>query len=301
LTWRAKFSVGWLLGLVFILLVLVLDAWQLDRFLRDIGGQQISLWTFFLGLGLLLSVPLLLFLVYHTLGCLTLRYHLNRNGVVVRWFGVEQVIPIRDIQRIVPGRDLGNVVVRRRGLRWPGHERGLGLIPGIGRTRFLATRPLGEQLLLVTPRRAYAISPRDAEGFVRAYESRRALGPNRLLERGPRYAGWLAWRLWRDQTAWGLLGAALAINLGLFAYLSARFAHLDLQLALHFNSLGQVDRIGPRTELFALPIIGLIVLGVNLVLGLILYRRERAGSYLLWGAAAAVQTLFWLAAFSLVP
>jgi hypothetical protein len=54
-------------------------------------------------------------------------------------------------------------------------------------------------------------------------------------------------------------------------------------------------------ELFALPIIGLIVLGGNLVLGLGLYLRERAGSYLLWGAAAAVQALFWLAAFSIVP
>jgi len=301
LTWRARFSIGWLLGIVFILAVLALDAWLLGRFLRDIGEQRIGLWTFFLGLGLFLSIPLLLLVAYHTLSCLTLRYHLDRNGVIVRWFGVEQVIPIRDIQRIVPGRELGETVVRRRGLRWPGHERGLGLVPGIGRTRFLATRPLAEQLLLVTPRRAYAISPRDAEGFIRAYESRRELGPNRLLERGPRYAGWLAWQFWRDQTAWGLLGTALAINLALFAYLCARFARLDLQLALHFNSLGQVDRIGPRTELFALPIIGLIVLGVNLVLGLILYRRERAGSYLLWGAAAAVQTLFWLAVFSLVP
>jgi hypothetical protein len=34
---------------------------------------------------------------------------------------------------------------------------------------------------------------------------------------------------------------------------------------------------------------------------MILYRRERAGSYLLWGAAAAVQALFWLAAVSIIP
>jgi hypothetical protein len=65
--------------------------------------------------------------------------------------------------------------------------------------------------------------------------------------------------------------------------------------------MGQPDRIGTKIELFALPIIGLIILGTNLGLGLLLYRRERAGSYLLWGAAAAVQALFWLAAFSIVP
>ena len=56
-----------------------------------------------------------------------------------------------------------------------------------------------------------------------------------------------------------------------------------------------------KRQLFALPIIGLIILGTNLALGLLLYRRERAGSYLLWGAAAAAQALFWLATFSIVP
>jgi hypothetical protein len=54
-------------------------------------------------------------------------------------------------------------------------------------------------------------------------------------------------------------------------------------------------------ELFALPIIGALILATNLILGALLYRRERAGSYLLWGASAAVQALFWLAAFSIIP
>jgi len=71
-------------------------------------------------------------------------------------------------------------------------------------------------------------------------------------------------------------------------------------LPLHFNSLGQVDRIGTKTELFALPIIGVIILGTNSLLGLLLYRREQAGAYLLWGAAAGAQALFWLATLSIV-
>ncbi len=73
-----------------------------------------------------------------------------------------------------------------------------------------------------------------------------------------------------------------------------------LQLPLHFSSLGQVDRIGGKIELFALPIIGLIILGTNLIAGLILYKWERAGAYLLWGSAAAVQILFWLATLGLL-
>lgn len=302
MSWRAKFSVGGLVGLLLIGPTVALDIWLLNVLINQgVRAQEISFLTFLMGLVLLLSVPVLLVLIYQTASWLTLRYHLDRNGVVVSWFGTEQIIPVRDIQRIVPGHEFGGTVVRRRGLRWPGHERGDGLVPGIGRTRFLATRSLAEQLLLVTPGQAFAISPHDPDGFISAFESRQKLGPNRLLEQTVRRARWLTWPLWTDQTAWALLGAAVVVNLGLFGYLCLRFPGLDFQLPLHFNSMGQPDRIGTKIELFALPIIGLIILGTNLGLGLLLYRRERAGSYLLWGAAAAVQALFWLAAFSIVP
>ena len=302
MTWRAKFSVGGLVGLLLIGPIVALDIWLLNVLINQgIRAQQISFLTFLMGLVELLSVPVLLVLIYQTASWLTLRYRLDRDGVVVSWFGAEQIIPIRDIQRIVPGREFGGTVVRRRGLRWPGHERGDVLVPGIGRTRFLATRPLAEQLLLVTPGQAFAISPHDPDGFISAFESRQKLGPNRLLVQTVRRARWLTWPLWTDQTAWVLLGAAVVVNLGLFGYLCLRFPGLNFFLALHFNSMGDPDRIGTKIELFALPIIGLIILGTNLGLGLLLYRRERAGSYLLWGAAAVVQALFWLAAFSIVP
>lgn len=302
MTCRAKFSVGGLVGLLLIGPIVALDLWLLNLLVsQGIRAQQISFLTFLMGLVVLLSVPVLLVLIYQMVSWLTLRYRLNRNGVVVSWVGTEQIIPIRDIQRIVPGREFGGTVVRRRGLRWPGHERGDGMVPGIGRTRFLASRPLEEQLLLVTPGRAFAISPDGSDAFLHAFESRQKLGPNRLLDQSVRRPRWFTWPLWTDQTAWVLLGAAGIVNLGLFGYLCLRFPGLDFQLPLHFNSLGQADRIGTKVELFALPIIGLIILATNLGLGLFLYRRERAGSYLLWGAAAAVQALFWLAAFSIVP
>ena len=281
---------------------MAVDLWLLNLLsTQSIRAEQINFLTFLLGFVIVLSVPLLCVLVYQTVSWLTLRYYLDRNGVVVRWAGNEQIIPIRQIERIIPGQQLGNTVVRRRGLRWPGHERGVGLVPGIGSTRFLATQPLSEQLLLVTPGLAFGISPRAPEEFLKAFEARRQLGPNRLLEQQVRRARLLTWPLWTDQTAWVLLGAAAVINLGLFGYLSIRFPGLDIQLPLHFNRLGEADRIGTKMELFALPIIGLIILGTNLALGLVLYRRERAGSYMLWGASAAVQALFWLAAFSILP
>ena len=302
MTLRAKFSVGVPLGLLFISLLVALDVWLLNQVIdRGLRVQQINLLVFLMGLLVLASLPVLIVLTYQTFSCLTLRYRIDRNGVVVQWAGNNQVIPIRDIQRIVSGSDLGSTIVRRRGLHWPGHERGDGLIPGIGRTRFLASRPPAHQLLLITPGRAFGLSPDDPEAFIRGFESRRELGPNRLLDPALRPARWSTWRIWTDQTAWVLLGVAVIINLALFGYLCARFPALDSQLPLHFNSLGEADRISAKGELFTLPIIGLIILSTNLILGLLLYKRERAGSYLLWGSAATAQALFWLATFSLVP
>jgi hypothetical protein len=281
---------------------MALDAWLLNQLVYlHIPSRQLGFFSFLMGLVVALSVPVLVLLVYETASGLTLRYHLDRNGVAVRWVGNERIIPIRDVQRIVFGNDIESRIVRRRGVRWPGHQRGEGMVPSIGRTRFLATRPLAEQLLLVTPGLAVAISPLDVDGFLAAFESRRQLGPNRLLKQELRQARWLSWPLWADRTARALLGAAAIMNAGLFGYVSARFPTLDPQLPLHFNRMGYVDRIGTKVELFALPIIALIILGTNLVLGLLLYRRERAGSYLLWGAAAAAQILFWLATFSILP
>ncbi len=302
MTWRAKFGIGVPLGLLLIGLIGALDSWLLRRLIgADVRAQQLDFLSFLMGLAVLLSLPLLVLLAYQTASCLTLRYSLDRNGIAIRWAGVEQIIPIRDVQQIVAGRQVKGKAVRRRGLRWPGHERGEGQLPGIGRTLFLATRPLPDQLLLVTPGLAFAISPRDPAGFLAAFDARRDLGPNRLLEREVRHARWLDWPIWTDRTTWLLLGAAVLVNLGLFGYLCARFPGLDVQLPLHFNAQGLADRIGNKVELFALPIIGLIILGTNLGVGLALYRRERAGSYLLWGSAAVAQVLFWLATFSIVP
>jgi Bacterial PH domain len=302
LTYRARNSVGGLLGLLFIGLVIALDAWLLNLLINSsIRAQQINFLSFLMAIVVLCSIPLLVLLIYHVLSCLTLHYRIDRNAMVVQWLGTQELIPIGDIQRIVMGQQLDGTIEQRRGIHWPGYERGEGLLPGVGYTRFLATRPLAEQVLLVVPGQAYGISPRDPERFVQAFDARRALGPNRLVEADVCRARWLTWPLWTDHTAWVLLGVALLINLGLFAYLSARFPSLDYQLPLHFTNQGLADRIGTKMELFALPIIGLVILGTNALVGLICYRWERAASYLLWGAAAAVQTLFWLAVFSIGP
>ena len=292
--------------------IVALDWLLLSRlFGHDIPSQQINFLSFLLGLLALASLPLLAILAYNTLNCAALRYRVDRNGITIYGTGTQQIIPIGDVRQILMGDQIQGVIIHRRGLRWPGFEQGIGRIPGVGLVHFFGTRPWPNQLLVLTNGPAFAISPRTPERFLQAYAARQELGPNRQLEAGARRAGWLTWPLWTDRTAWTLIGIAVAISLSLFANTCLLFPGLDPQLPLHFqrpegdlitqlSSLGQVDRIGGKIELFGLPVIGLIVLSANLVAGLILYKWERAGALLLWGSAAAVQILFWLATLGLL-
>jgi lipopolysaccharide export LptBFGC system permease protein LptF len=66
-------------------------------------------------------------------------------------------------------------------------------------------------------------------------------------------------------------------------------------MPLHYGTSGSPDRLGPRGEVFLLPLIGLLTLLINGALGSVLYRQDRVGSYLLWGGSILVHLLVWTA------
>jgi hypothetical protein len=69
---------------------------------------------------------------------------------------------------------------------------------------------------------------------------------------------------------------------------------------MHYDVTGSADRIAPRSAVFVLPTIGSITLAVNVLLGGLLYRRERLASYMAWSGAALVQVLFLVALWNIV-
>jgi hypothetical protein len=90
------------------------------------------------------------------------------------------------------------------------------------------------------------------------------------------------------------------LNLVLFAYIGWRYRALPEFLPLHFDILGQPDRLGMRSEIFRLPTIGFLLLVLNSLLGLAIQRWEKLGAYLLLGVTVIVQVLFWLAALTIM-
>ncbi len=281
---------GALVGGLFACVTLVLDVfwvWQVTNW-------PITFITFIQSLLVLLSLPWLGLLGYWLYGLFTLKYHLDRNRLFIRWGPTWQVIPLPDIERVEVGPQLTSRL-RYRGAWWPGYWAGLGEVADVGLTLFYATAPAARQVLLVTPALAYAISPPDPEAFIREFRLRRRMGPTQWVEQSSHRPTFARWSFFSDRAAQGLLALAGLTTAALFGRLCWRYPSLPARLALHFDAQGRADRIGQQSELFVLPIIGLLVLAVNLVLGFLLYRRERVGAYLVWGSAAAVHVLLWLA------
>jgi uncharacterized membrane protein len=97
-----------------------------------------------------------------------------------------------------------------------------------------------------------------------------------------------------------LFALALIVNLTLVGYLMLRFDALPDPLPLHFDASGLADRIEAKSGIFGLPLIGFSVLMLNITLGILTHRRERAATILLVTSALLAQILLWFAVSSII-
>lgn len=252
----------------------------------------ITLFSTLWGLLLLVSLPLLAILTYWTLSLRSARYHVVGNALLIEWGSLQQVVPLATIQSLQWGREV-TAVTRFRGFRWPGLMVGRGQVRGQNAFVF-ATRPLVEQLLLRTETAVYAISPVDLQNFKDCLEALRTADLDETVDLPDSHLGFLQWRFWDEWPAQLLLAAAGLLNLVLFGYLTAVNGRLPAQVPLHFNQLGEVDRLAMPDTLFVLPVIGLIAWIINGVWGWVFYQQDQTmPAYLLWGTAVIVQLAAW--------
>src|SRR3990172_6122865 len=74
---------------------------------------------------------------YWTFGCWTLRYVLSRNGLAIRWGAIRQIVPLDQIERVVPGEQAPEP--RVEGISWMGHHVGRARVPRLGEALFYST------------------------------------------------------------------------------------------------------------------------------------------------------------------
>ena len=271
----------------------------LTIYLATLIPQQES-WAniFQLIIGLLVTLASTGLALYWATIAFKLQYHLNRNGLAIQWGLIQQRIPFNAIEKIIPGKNLPTIP-NFRGVNIAGLQFGRAQLADYGPIKIQTTAPPADSLLIVTPNQSYLISPHAPDNFIRAWQARQTLGPTQQWSTGVQRSWPFNIPMLTDPLTWWLLGLAALIFLGHFGYLTLKFSDLPAVLPIHFNALGQADRIADKSDLLTLPAAGAIVLIFNTLLGGLFYGRDKMAAYLLWGSAIFLQLCLWVAVLTL--
>ncbi len=293
--WKIEIRLGLVTGIGLMLTILLVNF----NLIWLAMNRPLAIGTFVIGLAVLMSLFFLGLLGYWLYGLIRSGYSLDRNALIIHWGPTEQIIPTNQIERVLTGAEIQERIHFYGGI-WPGHCVGYGEIPDAGPTLFYATAPPRHQIYIVTPGLTYGISPADPEGFLESLHKRLEMGPTQVVEQSSTRPAILDWEIWGDRLALALLIGGIVAVLALIGLLCFWFPALPRMVPLHFDLAGNPDRLDPRNKIFIIPLIGLLALLLNGLLGGLLYRRERMASYLLWGGAAFVQVLVWTAAIDIL-
>ena len=277
--WDVSIQRGWIIGLT---LVAVLLAVTVGLVVYAVTSP-ITIWLFLMSVLSVITLGLAIRLVYQLWGLISASYTMDRNAVVIHWGGVEHVVPMSEVREVIPGSELQNLRIRP-GIRWPGCFVGIGKAEGTEAILFYATNPPAQQVVLRTDTVAYAISPADLETFLPALRERLEMGPTQEVEERSTHPPFLDWQIWQDRWGLGVLLGAVALLIALVGFLCWRFPYLPPEIGLRFTTDGNPVLVTAKIRIFYLSLLGLIFTGVNGILGLILYKRERTASYFLWSS-----------------
>ncbi|MPZ24660.1 MAG: hypothetical protein GEU28_14275 [Dehalococcoidia bacterium] len=234
--------------------------------------------------------------LYWSLACLNVAYIVDRNGLAIQWGPIRQLVPLDQIQRLVPGTNIKRP--RIKGLGWWGHHIGQGTIRGIGHTLFYSThRSRNELLYVVTPKQSYGICVHDPVLFAREVESRQAMGPTRTVNQAPIRNALAGQAFWLDRTAQALMLVGAAFCAAIYGYIFYEYPSLSETIDLSFPSLGGVVRVGDKSELLQIPNSALAVLAIDIVLALVVHLWQRLLAYILLLGGIFTQGMLLVAAY----
>lgn len=257
------------------------------------GSSVLAFFTFGGGVA---ALALCALFAYWTYSLATLTYTLDRNGLVISWGAVRQVVPLQAIDRLVPGSSAG--VPGIHGVSWWGHHVGSAEVDRIGHVLFYSTHQAADQVLYVlTVERNYAITMENAADFAREVQRRQDLGPTAVVEHRVERSGAALQSVMADEWARWLCIAAVSGAALLWAYIAVRYSSLPPTLTLHFPPTAQdtVLTVTAREAILELPRVATLLLLANLAIGSLLHAWDRMAGYILFAAAVAVQALLLIA------
>lgn len=258
------------------------------------AGWPISFPQFLAYTGAGLLVILAAVFAFWAYACFTMRYVLDRTGLVINWGPVRCHVPIDRIEALVHGR--GEHRPQVMGLGWTGYHVGRGYVEPFGSVLFFSTHRSPEDLIYVqTAGATYGLSPANPIRFIS--EAQRFQQAAKPEPRAPVERDVIAAHpIWADRVAQRLAFAGIALNVALWGYLFAVYPGLADEIPIEFPPVGEITTLAARIEILKIPATAAAILTVNLIGALAFQWKERAAAYLLLSGALFFQVLFWVAA-----
>ncbi len=252
-------------------------------------GRPVSAGLFWPAMAALAAYGLTLGGGYRALALFRLRYFITRNGLEVDWGAAVRRIPLPAITAIVPAEEIDLPPRRIFGLLlpvwWPGRWRG---------AQYWATAPLNQAVAVQTETQTFVLSPADRAAFINAWQVRVPLGPTQDWAQGITRRGWGGYPLWQDRVIMRLGLGAISLAAILVGAVMTAYPAWPAAIPIRFNALGQAVSIANRQYLLGVALSGPLILLLNLGLGIILYKKDRMLTALLWFMAAVVQIGLWV-------
>ena len=264
---------------------LIYKALQMDVRLEQLFPFVVG--SFFLGLGAVYA--------YWTWGCNSLSYMVDRNALSIRWGGVRQVVPLANIERLIPGSPGESPHIE--GVNWPGHHVGIGAAEELGDIFYYSGHRGPEEVLYVqTPDCTYGISVPDPVAFAQAVQAHQQRGA--LFEQRQVVHRWgiAAQTFWLDPQARLLAFVLVVAFFVVLGYVLNIYPGLSQSVPLRFPSLGGIVRVSDKSALLDIPRSAAGFLALDLVLAIFLHTWERMVAYVLLLAGIAIQVMLLVAA-----
>ncbi len=209
-------------------------------------------------------VPLLAYRLYSLLGAY---YHLERDGLRLRWGLRIEDIPTNDVVWIRRDSDLERRLPLPF-LRWPGSVLGLRHTADGKRVEFMAGRSR-RLIVLATEKEIYAISPAQPDIFLEMFRGFMEMGSLSPLTPRSIHPSFLLIRVWQQRSARFLILTGLALNLLLLVWVSLAIPERT-QIYLSFSAGSEPV---PTIRLLLIPVFSSFFYLMDAFLGLFFFRR----------------------------
>jgi len=220
-------------------------------------------------------------ILYRGYALINARYILERDGLRLRWGLRTEDIPLTDIEWVRRANESG-YSVQMPVFAWPGAILGERINENLGAVEFIASDS-SKLILIVTHSKVYAISPQNPREFEMAFQRSFEMGSLFPIQSSSSKPAAFIMEVLSDKYAKFLL--PLNVILTLLLWLVSGFIIANhQQLPLGFSSQGTSLDMVSSQRLLLIPIMGLLVMVMNIILGLFFIRRAEYYliSYLLW-------------------